>query len=157
MNEKTILLVEDNPDDVHLTQRAFLKNNITNHLIVVHDGIEAMAYLHEAARGDNACRLPTVILLDLKLPRMDGLETLKQIRADDQLKYLPVVMLTSSREENDIFKSYDLGANSYIRKPVDFEQFNDAVRQLGLYWLLLNEVPCCAGPANSTCCGRAAD
>ena len=141
MKDKTILLVEDNPDDVQLTKRALQKNNISNQLEVVHDGVEAMNHLLNAASGDNSSPLPTVILLDLKLPKMDGLEVLKRIRADERLKRLPVVILTSSKEEQDILKSYDLGANSYIRKPVDFEQFNEAVRQLGLYWLLLNEPP----------------
>lgn len=143
MNAKTILLVEDNPDDVRLTKRALKQNNITNELIVMNDGVEALTYLIRAstAPAGGADVLPSVILLDLKLPRMDGLEVLKRIRADDRLKLLPVVILTSSKEEFDIIKSYDLGANSYIRKPVDFEQFNEAVRQLGLYWLLLNEPP----------------
>jgi len=141
MKEKIILLVEDNPDDVQLTRRALQKNNIANQLKVVHDGVEAMDYLLSAAGGDDSSPLPTVILLDLKLPRMDGLEVLRRIRANEQLKRLPVVVLTSSKEQQDILKSYDSGANSYIRKPVDFEQFNDAVRQLGLYWLLLNETP----------------
>jgi CheY-like chemotaxis protein len=145
MKDKTILLVEDNPDDVQLTKRALQKNNISNQLEVVHDGVEAMNHLLNAASGDNSSPLPTVILLDLKLPKMDGLEVLKRIRADERLKRLPVVILTSSKEEQDILKSYDLGANSYIRKPVDFEQFNEAVRQLGLYWLLLNEPPPKAG------------
>ena len=145
MKDKTILLVEDNPDAVQLTKRALQKNNISNQLEVVHDGVEAMNHLLNAASGDNSSPLPTVILLDLKLPKMDGLEVLKRIRADERLKRLPVVILTSSKEEQDILKSYDLGANSYIRKPVDFEQFNEAVRQLGLYWLLLNEPPPKAG------------
>jgi two-component system, response regulator len=141
MNIKSILLVEDNPDDVRLTKRAFKQNNITNELTVVNDGVEALAYLIQASTAPDGGPggLPSVILLDLKLPRMDGLEVLKQIRANDRLKRLPVVVLTSSKEDMDIMKSYDLGANSYIRKPVDFEQFNEAVRQLGLYWLLLNE------------------
>ncbi len=141
MNSKTILLVEDNPDDVQLTKRALKKNNITNKLVVVNDGVDALAYLGETGPAGESRALPTVILLDLKLPRMDGLEVLRQIRGNDRLKLLPVVVLTSSKEEIDIMKSYDLGANSYIRKPVDFEQFNEAVRQLGMYWLLLNEPP----------------
>ena len=143
MNTKTILLVEDNPDDVRLTQRALKQNNITNELAVVNDGVEALDYLNNAATAVAGGRgvLPTVILLDLKLPRMDGLEVLERIRADERLKRLPVVILTSSKEEQDILQSYDRGANSYIRKPVSFEQFNEAVRQLGLYWLLLNEAP----------------
>jgi len=143
MNSRIILLVEDNPDDVQLTKRALKKNNITNKLVVVNDGVEALAYLTGAvtAPDGKSAMLPAVTLLDLKLPRMDGLEVLRQIRGNDRLKLLPVVVLTSSKEELDIVKSYDLGANSYIRKPVDFEQFNEAVRQLGLYWLLLNEPP----------------
>lgn len=143
MNIKTVLLVEDNPDDVQLTKRAFQQNNISNELIVVNDGVEAMEYLEKAgaAAAEGTGALPTVILLDLKLPRMDGLEVLRRIRADDRLKRVPVVILTSSQEEQDILRSYDGKANSFIRKPVDFEQFNDAVRQLGLYWLLLNETP----------------
>ena len=139
MKTKTILLVEDNPDDVRLTQRAFKQNNITNELIVASDGVEALDYLTSAVAGSGI--LPAVILLDLKLPRMSGLELLQHIRADERLKCLPVVILTSSQEEQDIMKSYDLGANSYIRKPVDFEQFYEAVRYLQMYWLLLNEPP----------------
>lgn len=142
MQDKVILLVEDNLDDIQLTKRALQENNISNQLVVVHDGFQAMKYLLSAANGhDSAAVLPTVILLDLKLPKMDGHEVLRQIRADERLKCLPVVILTSSKEEQDVFKSYHLGANSYIRKPVDFEQFTDAVRNLGLYWLLLNEPP----------------
>ncbi|TSA35838.1 MAG: response regulator [Verrucomicrobiaceae bacterium] len=140
---KTILLVEDNPDDVKLTKRALRENKIANELVVVSDGVEAMEYLAEAstAAEEGTGTLPSVILLDLKLPRMDGLETLRKIRADERLKRLPVVVLTSSKEETDILRSYDHGANSYIRKPVDFEQFSEAVRELELYWLLLNEPP----------------
>ncbi len=142
MKSKVILLVEDNPDDVRLTQRAFKKNNIANEMVVANDGIAAVDYLLNAcASHADSPALPAVILLDLKLPKMDGLEVLKRIRANEQLKRLPVVILTSSKEEQDILKSYDLGANSYIRKPVDFDQFSDAVRQLGLYWLVLNEPP----------------
>jgi two-component system response regulator len=139
MNEKVILLVEDNPDDVRLTKRALHKNNISNRLVVVGDGADALEYLLNAASGVGA--LPAVTLLDLKLPKVDGLEVLQRIRDDERLRRLPIVVLTSSREEQDILRSYDLGANSYIRKPVDFEQFIDAVRHLGLYWLLLNEAP----------------
>lgn len=141
MKNKIILLVEDNLDDVRLTKRALQKNNISNDLVVVNDGAEAMEYLLNAVTGINSTVLPTVTLLDLKLPKVNGLEVLQWIRAHDHLKRLPVVILTSSKEEQDILTSYDLGANSYIRKPVDFEQFNDAVRNLGLYWLLLNEPP----------------
>jgi CheY-like chemotaxis protein len=138
---KVILLVEDNPDDVKLTKRALEKNNISNDVVVVHDGVEAIEYLSKAVTEHGGPGLPSVTLLDLKLPRMDGLEVLRRIRADERLHRLPVVVLTSSKEEQDILRSYDLGANSYIRKPVDFEQFTEAVRNLGLYWLLLNEPP----------------
>jgi two-component system response regulator len=138
MKNKVILLIEDNPEDIKLTQRAFKKSNLTNELVVMMDGIEALKYLRAASAAKN---LPTVTLLDLKLPKVDGLEVLKQIRADEQLRLLPVVILTSSKEEQDILRSYGLGANSYIRKPVDFDQFVNAVHQLGLYWLLLNEPP----------------
>lgn len=140
---KTILLVEDNPDDVKLTRRALRENKIANELVVVSDGVEAMEYLARAstAASEGTGTLPSVILLDLKLPRMDGLETLRKIRADERLKRLPVVVLTSSKEETDILRSYDHGANSYIRKPVDFEQFSKAIRELELYWLVLNEPP----------------
>jgi len=145
MKLKTILLVEDNPDDVRLTRRALKQNNITNDLVVMNDGVEAVDYLIKTVTDGGQGVLPTVILLDLKLPRMDGFEVLRRIRADERLKRLPVVVLTTSKEDLDILKSYDLGANSYIRKPVDFEQFIEAVRQLGLYWLLLNETPPKAG------------
>ena len=134
MNRK-ILLVEDNPDDVALTLRALKKNNIANEVIVAKDGIEALDYLF----GDNAASVPAVILLDLKLPKIDGLEVLERLRKDERTKFAPVVVLTSSKEEQDLVRSYKLGANSYIRKPVDFIQFSEAVRQLGLYWLVLNE------------------
>jgi CheY-like chemotaxis protein len=142
MTNKAILLVEDNDDDVQLTKRALKRNNIVNQLIVVGDGVAALDYLRAAtdpAKG--APGLPTVILLDLKLPKMDGLELLQRLRADPKLRRQPVVILTSSTEEQDIASSYDRGANSYIRKPVDFEQFTAAIRQLGLYWLVLNESP----------------
>lgn len=146
MKTKTILLVEDNPDDVKLTERALRANKIANELLVVNDGVAAMEYLTSTAASGRTGALPSVILLDLKLPRMDGLELLHQIRADERLKLLPVVVLTSSREETDILKSYNQGANSYIRKPVDFEQFSEAVRELELYWLILNEPPPEAAP-----------
>lgn len=141
--EKTILLVEDNPDDVELTLRALKKHNIRNEITVLRDGAEALDYLFAigayAERDKSA--MPAVILLDLKLPKIDGLEVLRRIRADERTKLLPVVILTLSKEEQDIINSYKLGANSYVRKPVDFNQFSEAVRQLGLYWLLLNEPP----------------
>jgi two-component system response regulator len=141
--EKIILLVEDNPDEVELTLRAVKKNNIMNKVVVAGDGAEALDYLF--GRGVYAGRdnstLPTVILLDLRLPKVGGLEVLRHLRADERTRLLPVVILTSSDEEKDLIESYSLGANSYVRKPVDFDQFFDAVRQLGLYWLLLNESP----------------
>jgi len=143
MTAKVILLIEDNPDDEVLALRALKKNNIKNEVVVAHDGAEALDYLF--GRGAYAQRdlteTPQVILLDLKLPKVDGLEVLRQIRADERTHFLPVVILTTSKEEQDMLDSYSLGANSYIRKPVDFVQFTEAVRQLGLYWLLLNEVP----------------
>jgi two-component system response regulator len=146
MSGKIILLVEDNPDDVELTLRALKKNNIANEVVVARDGTEALEYL--MATGKYAERaiadLPEVVLLDLKLPKVGGLEVLRAMRADPRTQLLPVVVLTSSSEERDILASYDLGANSYIRKPVDFDQFVEAVLELGLYWLVLNQAP----PAN---------
>lgn len=143
MPPKIILLVEDNPDDEALTLRALKKNNIFNEVVVARDGVEALDFLF--ATGSYADRdigiMPQVILLDLKLPKVDGLEVLSRLRADARTKLLPVVILTSSSEEADIVNSYHFGANSYVRKPVDFAQFMEAVRQLGLYWLVLNEVP----------------
>jgi len=143
LNEGTILLVEDNPDDIMLTQRALKRANILNEVVVARDGIEALEYLR--CKGDFAERsgnpLPVVILLDLNMPRMSGQECLREIRNDESLKMLPVVVLTSSREEQDIIESYNLGANSYIQKPVDFDQFVKAIRTLGLYWLVLNVPP----------------
>ncbi len=143
MNNKIILLVEDNPDDEVLTLRALEKNNILNEVVVAHDGVEALDYLFgngSYAGRDNSV-MPELILLDLKLPKIDGLEVLRRIRADKRTKLLPVVILTSSKEERDLIEGYSLGVNSYIRKPVDFVQFGQAVQQLGLYWLVLNVAP----------------
>lgn len=139
----TILLVEDNADDEALTLRALKKNNITNEVVVARDGAEALDYLFGtgAYNGRDTSSLPQVMLLDLKLPKIDGLEVLERIRADKRTKLLPIVILTSSNEEQDRMRGYDLGANSYVRKPVDFGQFIEAVKNLGLYWLLLNERP----------------
>ena len=143
MHDRIILLVEDNPDDEALTLRALKKNKIRNEVVVAHDGVEALDYLFGtgAYAGRDTGILPMVILLDLKLPKVDGLEVLCHLRADERTKSIPVVVLTSSREEQDLINSYSFGCNSYIRKPVDFVQFVDAVRQLGLYWLVLNEAP----------------
>jgi CheY-like chemotaxis protein len=139
----SILLVEDNPDDEALTLRAFRKNNVTNEVVVARDGAEALDYLFGTGTYANrdVTVLPQVVILDLKLPKIDGLEVLRRLRAAPQTKLLPVVILTSSNEERDRLQGYGLGANSYVRKPVDFAEFVDAVRQLGLYWLLLNERP----------------
>jgi two-component system response regulator len=138
-----ILLIEDNPNDVELTLHALRKNNLANYIHVVRDGAEALEYLFctGAHAGRNSDDRPKVVLLDLKLPKVDGLEVLRKIRADERTTGLPVVVLTSSREERDIVESYRLHVNSYIVKPVDFEQFTEAVRQLGFYWLLLNQPP----------------
>lgn len=143
MPENAILLVEDNPDDEALTLRAFSKNNIRNPVVVARDGAEALDYLFAGGSyaGRDMTELPQVVLLDLKLPKVDGLEVLRRIRADERTELLPVVILTSSKEEQDLVESYRLGANSYVRKPVNFDEFVEAARQLGLYWLLLNEVP----------------
>lgn len=143
MDKKFILLVEDNPDDVELTLRALSKSNILNEVIVAHNGVEALDFLFGTGTysGRDLSVMPTVVLLDLKLPKISGLEVLQRIRADERTKFLPVVILTSSNEEKDLINSYQLGANSYICKPVDFIQFSEAVHQLGLYWLLLNESP----------------
>lgn len=143
MNGRSILLVEDNPDDEALTLRALRKNNIANQVVVARDGVEALDYLwgrgvHE---GRDLKQEPALVLLDLKLPRVDGLEVLRQMRADRRTALMPVVILTSSKEEQDLIDGYALGANAYVRKPVDFDQFMDAVRQLGLFWLVLNEPP----------------
>ena len=141
MRNKVILLVEDNPSDVKLTRRALDKNQITNELVVAEDGGEALDYLFGTGKhaGRDVKDIPAVVMLDLKLPRVDGLEVLQKIRANDLTALLPVVVLTSSDQEQDIIASYRLGANSYIRKPVDFSRFAEAVRTLGMYWLLLNE------------------
>ncbi|TDU73035.1 response regulator receiver domain-containing protein [Prosthecobacter fusiformis] len=143
MNSKVILLVEDNPDDEELTLMALKKNNILNEVVVARDGVEALEFLFGEGPESFVQRrvMPTIILLDLKLPKVDGLEVLKRIRGDARTCMLPVVILTSSREESDLLESYSLGCNSYVRKPVDFAQFVEATRQLGLYWLLLNEGP----------------
>jgi two-component system response regulator len=140
---KTILLVEDNPDDVALTLRAFQKNNIMNKCVVVNDGAEALDYLNGTGEfeGRDLDDTPQIILLDLKLPKITGLEVLKAIREKERTRLLPVIILTSSKEQQDLIDGYSLGANSYIRKPVDFNQFTEAVRQLGLYWLVLNINP----------------
>jgi CheY-like chemotaxis protein len=143
MRDRMILLVEDNADDEALTLRALKKNKIRNEVVVAHDGVEALDFLFGtgASAGRDTGIMPMVILLDLKLPKIDGLEVLRHLRADERTKFIPVVVLTSSREEQDLINSYSFGCNSYIRKPVDFVQFVEAVRQLGLYWLVLNEAP----------------
>jgi two-component system response regulator len=143
MKNKIILLVEDNQDDVELTMRALKKGNILNTVVVAKDGAEALDYLFGTGKyaGRNIEEQPQVVLLDLKMPKVDGLEVLQRIRADQMTRLLPVVILTTSSEDKDRITSYQLGANSFVRKPVDFNQFTEAVRQLGLYWLLLNERP----------------
>ncbi len=143
MGQRVILLVEDNPDDEALTLRALKKNNITNEIVVARDGVEALDYLFGTGphAGRETSVLPEVVLLDLKLPKVDGFEVLRKLRADERTKLLPVVILTSSKEQLDVMNGYGLGANSYVRKPVDFEHFVAAVTQLGLYWLVLNERP----------------
>lgn len=143
MNNKTILLVEDNPDDIALTLRALKKNHIANEVAIAHDGVEALDYLFGTGQhaGRDVTQVPAIVLLDLKLPKVDGLDVLRRLRADARTKLVPVVILTSSKEEQDLASGYALGANSYIRKPVDFPQFTEAIRQLGLYWLVLNEGP----------------
>jgi CheY-like chemotaxis protein len=143
MEKKIILLVEDNPDDELLAIRALKKNNIMNEVVVARDGAEALDYLFGtgAYEDRDTSVMPQVILLDLKLPKIDGLGVLKRLREDERTKLLPVVVLTSSKEDKDLNESYRLGANSYIRKPVDFIQFTEAIKQLGLYWLVLNEPP----------------
>jgi two-component system response regulator len=142
VEQKIILLVEDDPDDVELTRRAFSKNRVANEVVVVRDGVEALDFLF--ATGAHARRpggLPQLVLLDLKLPKLDGVEVLRRLKADARTRCLPVVVLTSSTEETDLARCYELGVNSYVRKPVDFGEFVEAVRQLHVYWLLLNEPP----------------
>ncbi len=143
MHKKVILLVEDNADDEALTLRALNKSNVLNEVVVARDGAEALDYLFAAGdySGRDPSVMPALIMLDLKLPKIDGLEVLKRLRADDRTRLLPVVVLTSSDQDKDVVESYSSGCNSYIRKPVDFTQFNEAIRQLGLYWLLLNVSP----------------
>ncbi|HJR79251.1 MAG TPA: response regulator [Anaerolineales bacterium] len=143
LRRATILLVEDNPNDEALTLRALKKNNIGNNVFVAHDGVEALDFLFcmNAYADRDPHDMPQLILLDLKLPRVDGLEVLRRLRADPRTHVLPVVILTSSNEEQDMVEGYKSGANSYVRKPVDFTQFLEAVRHLGLYWLVLNEAP----------------
>ena len=143
MADKNILLVEDNPDDEALTLRAMKKNNIANEIAVARDGAEALEYLFGtgAHAGRDLSKMPGIILLDLKLPKLDGLEVLRRLRADPRTKLIPVVILTSSKEEQDMISGYELGCNSYVRKPVDFNQFVQAAGNLGMYWLVLNEPP----------------
>ena len=146
MREKTILLVEDNPKDEALTLRALKRQTIQNSVVVARDGVEALEYLLGASNETKAmAALPELVLLDLKLPKLDGLEVLRRIRSSERTRLLPVVILTSSAEERDILEGYRLGTNSYVRKPVDFVEFTEAVRQLGLYWLLLNQPPPTSG------------
>ena len=143
MTPKVILLVEDNPDDVELTLVAFRQSRVANEVVVVSDGAEALEWLGATGvhAGRNPAIMPSLVLLDLKLPKIDGLEVLRRMRGNPATRRIPVVVLTSSREQEDVIRSYDLGANSYVRKPVDFTQFLDATKELGLYWLVLNEGP----------------
>ena len=139
---RTILLAEDNPKDVELTMEALAEHNLANHVVAVKDGVEAMEYLECRAKfADRKPENPAVILLDIKMPRMDGIEVLRAVRQNDSFKTIPVVMLTSSKEEPDLKKCYDLGANAYVVKPVDFQEFMEAVRQVGVFWAMLNELP----------------
>jgi len=143
IRNRVILLVEDNPNDVELTLRAFKKSNVTNEIVVARDGEQAIQYLFSTGphAGRNPKEMPEVVLLDMKLPKIDGLGVLRRIRADERTRRLPVVILTSSKEEKDVMSSYDLGANSFVRKPVDFADFVDAAKHLGIYWLTVNEPP----------------
>ncbi len=141
LKQKKILLVEDNADDELLTIRALKKNNIANDVVVARDGAEALDYLFSSDEGKKDNPLPALIILDLNLPKVDGLEVLKRIKTDAQTKLIPVVVLTSSDEQNDMLASYGLGANSYIRKPVDFNKFIEVAANIGLYWLVMNELP----------------
>ena len=143
MNKHIIMIVEDNEDDLELALRAFKQNNVLNEIVVARDGVEALDYLFGTGlhAGRDLCVIPEVVLLDLKMPRIGGLEVLRRVRADSRTRYLPVVVLTSSDEEKDMIDSYHYGVNSYIRKPVDFNQFTEAVRQLSLYWMVLNQCP----------------
>jgi two-component system response regulator len=142
-DNKKILLVEDNPDDIELTLRAFRKNKIMNEIIIKRDGAEALDFFFgkDGVAVNNTNDLPILTMLDLKLPKIDGLDVLKKIRSDKRTKLIPVVILTSSNEQSDLLSGYELGCNSYIRKPVDFNQFTETVKQLGFYWLLINEIP----------------
>ena len=143
MDRRIIMVVEDNEDDLELAIRAFKRNHLVNEVVVARDGVEALDYLFGTGphAGRDLCIMPEVVLLDLKMPRLGGLEVLRRIRADERTRFLPVVVLTSSDEEKDMIDSYHYGVNSYIRKPVDFEQFTEAVRQLSLYWMVLNQCP----------------
>ena len=143
MAAKIILLVEDNPDDEALTIRALKKNRVTNEVVVAHDGVEALEYLFGtgAYLGRDTSRMPALIMLDLKMPKIDGMEVLEKMRSHESTKYLPIVILTSSKEEYDVARGYEKGCNSYVRKPIDFKGFSEAVGELGMYWLLLNEAP----------------
>ena len=143
MEQKNILLVEDNPDDIELARRAFKKVNINNNMVITHDGAETLEYLHGKGKyqGRNIEDLPRIILLDLKMPKVHGLEVLKHVRENQQTKYIPVIILTSSQDKKDVIRSYELGANSYIVKPIDFLKFSEVVQQIVIYWLTLNEQP----------------
>jgi CheY-like chemotaxis protein len=142
INLRTILLAEDNPKDVELTIEALSEHNLANHVVVVKDGVEAMEYLrYEGNYKQRTHENPAVLLLDIKMPRMDGIEVLKAVRSDEKLKTMPVVILTTSREESDLMKSYELGVNAYVVKPVNFKDFICAVKEIGIFWALLNELP----------------